>query len=154
MKKLFILILTLTLISCSTNKMVKNPPFTIVKATYQNWFGGREGVQGISIKILLKDLKKEIQFNKIYFKEKELSVTFINSDNVKQLSANINTGFKPHSLQMHANPKKEYGNTLQKTTKIFPFKLNKNEAVISYFKNKKEYFYKLTLQKEKDLYMP
>lgn len=154
MKYLFSLLFSIFLFSCATTNMVKNPPFTILDANYQNWFGGREGVKGISIKIVLKDIAKNTTFTNIYFKNEKLPVFVTTIGKGKFLSANLNTGKLQGSLNMHKNQVKEYGNSLPKSKKDFPFTLKENEAVISYTKGNKEYFYKLTLQKEKDLFMP
>ena len=154
MKYLFSLTFSILLFSCTTTKMVKNPPFTIIDANYQNWFGGRQGIKGISIKIVVKDISDNITFTNIYFKNEKLPVFVTTIGKGKLLSANINTGKLQTSLIMHENSVKEYGNTLPKNKNDFPFTLKENEAVISYTKGNKEYFYKLTLQKEKDLFMP
>jgi hypothetical protein len=152
--KLIFAITSLFLFSCNTTKFVKNPPFKIIDATYQNWYGGREGVKGISVKILLKNIDKDITFDTIYFKKHALRTLITEVENAKLLSANINTGYKPEKIQMHANPKKEYGNSLPDSKKDTPFNLKENETVISFTKSNKTRFYKLQLKKEKDLYLP
>ncbi|HFS68024.1 MAG TPA: hypothetical protein ENK67_07420 [Flavobacteriia bacterium] len=154
MKLILSTIITIFLFSCNTVKFVKTPPFYIEDAKYQYWFGGREGVRGISVKILLKDIDKKVQFENLYFRNKKLKVSLSKKNNLKLLSANINTSTTNQGLKMHVDAKKEYGNTLLKTDKEFPFTLKENEAVIEYKKENKEYFYKVKLQKEKDLYMP
>jgi len=152
MKTILSLTLSIFLFSCHATKFVKTPPFKIVEAKYQYWYGGREGVKGISVKVLIQDIDKDIAFKNIFFKNKKLDVFVSDIENLKLLSANINTGTR--NMQMHINPKKEYGNTLPETDKDFPFDLKENEAVISYLKANKDYFYKITLKKDKDLYMP
>jgi hypothetical protein len=154
MKSLLPLTFFIFLFSCNATKFVKEPPFKIVDAKYQYWYGGREGVKGISVKIMLKDIADSVTFEHIYFKNKKLNASLTKVKNLKLLSANINTGSRVPGLQMHQDPKKEYGNTLPKSQKDFPFKLQGNEAVISYKKNNKTYFYKVILKKDKDLYMP
>ena len=154
MKTILSLTFSLLLFSCHATKFVKKPPFKIIDAKYQNWYGGREGVRGISVKILVQEIPEDLTFKNIYFKGKKLKVFVSDVENLKLLSANINTGYRPETLNMHVNPKKEYGNTLPQDKKDFPFALKENEAVISYLKSNKEYFYKVILKKEKDLMMP
>jgi len=154
MKTLLSLTFSIFLFSCSSTKFVKNPPFNIIDATYQNWYGGREGVRGISVKILVKDINTNVKFDSLYFKDKKLKLFVTDVENTKLITANINTGYKPENLQMHADPKKEYGNKLPRTNKKFPFDLKENEAVLSYKKSGKTLYYKLVLKKKKDLYMP
>lgn len=142
------------LFGCNSTKFVKNPPFKILDAYYQNWYGGREGVKGIAVKIKITNTSDNIKFHNMYFKNHKLDVSINNSNNVILISSNINTGYKPEDRQMHINPKEEYQNKLPKKEAKFPFKLKENEAVISYTKNNKLHFYKITLKNKKELYMP
>ena len=152
--KYIIILSSLFIFGCNSTKLVKNPPFKILDAYYQNWYGGREGVKGIGIKIKLTNISGNVNFKNLYFKDHKLDLSVNNSGNEILLSANINTGYKPENMQMHSNPKKEYGNTLPQNKKDFPFKLKENEAVIEYAENKKTSFYKIMLNKKKDLFMP
>ena len=146
-------LLVLSFISCTTSKNIKNPPFTIVKATYINWYGGQEGVSGIRTEIEIADLKEKIDFKYLYFKNKKETLITLTKKGIV-LTSNINTSTRQTSLQMHRDPKKEYGNSLPISKTKFPFELKENEAVISYILNKKEYFYKLELKKGKNLFYP
>ncbi len=152
-KNIINLVLVLSFISCTSSKTIKNPPFTIVKATYVNWYGGKEGSSGIRTEIEISNLKKKIDFKYLYFRNKKEALTTLIKKGIV-LTSNINTSTRQTYLQMHRDPKKEYGNSLPISKTKFPFELKENEAIISYTLNKKEYFYKLELKKGKNLFYP
>ena len=148
------LIIITSIFSCRTSKITENPPFTILKATYINWYGGRKDVKGIKTDIKITKIKNNLRFNFLYFKNKKEAITTTKNKNETILTSNINTSNRQISLQMHQDPKKEYGNELPDPKKNTLFDLKENEAIISYTLNKKEYFYKLKLTKGKDLFYP
>lgn len=130
---------------CKSLKLEENPPFKIISATYKNWVGGQQGVRGTNVTIKFSSTKT-IQFDSIYFDKKVAKLQTKNS-NDNLLMGYFNTSTR-RDLILDANPTKELKNTVP-AIKKFPFKLNENEAVISYKINGKIKYYKIkSLQRE------
>jgi len=146
----------LFLVQCKGIQFAKNPPFKINSALYHHWVGGAKGVKGIRIEIKgsLKH-SSHIKFKKVYFKHhiSNLKTTYTNTLFV--LNGIINTSIRQDkTIKMHKDSLKEYGNPVPKTIS-FPFKLNDNEAVISYLKNNKIYYLKIVnLKNDKNQFFP
>ncbi len=131
---------------CKSLKLEENPPFKIISATYKNWVGGQPGVRDTNVKIQFSSTKT-IQFDSIYFDNKVAKLQTKNS-NDNLLMGYFNTSTR-RDLILDANTTKELKNPVL-AIKKFPFKINKNEAVISYKINGKIKYYKIkSLQREK-----
>jgi len=136
-----IVLLTFSFCSASKNTFQKNPPFKVIKATYNSWVGGQPGVRGITIYITIDNPK--INLDTVFFRKmktklkKDFSVasnTFVGSFTLHN---------KEHDFILDKNSIKEFENTPTKTSLNTPFKLKNNEAVVSYIYKEKKYFYKV-----------
>lgn len=138
------------LMNCNSSKNIpEKQPFAIETATYQNWYGGREGVRGVNIKIRMATKQFNVTFLVIYYLNKHSAInTKLLKDRI-ELTANINTSNRNERI-LNANPRNEYGNKAPKQLK-YP-DLKENEAVLEYKLNDKLAFIKITLKKEKDLF--
>ncbi len=135
----------------------KKAPFTIRKAYYSDWVGGRPGSRGTSITIeLAAPVADDIRVDSIFFKGKRSPINLADYDNTYRLEANFMASIVPgQDIIMHTDPKKEMANKVPDVPLSFPFKLADNECVISYFIKDKKYYYKVTtLQKEKTVFRP
>ncbi|MFV5690765.1 hypothetical protein ACM55K_01930 [Flavobacterium sp. LT1R49] len=119
-------------------------PQDIKSVYFQKWTGGQEG-SGIDFYIeFAKPLSKEIELDKIYFKNQE--------SNFEQVSKNT---FVAHFYQKNMNQdlildsdsKKEYGNKAPIIIKP-KFDLKPNEALLEYTENNKTLFFKIMNPKE------
>jgi len=124
-------------------------PFTLTKATYQNWYGGVKGVKGVKIVILGKDLEKNIVFKTLYYKGKKANIIVSNKENKLVLRVDINTSTREERLILHGDSQREYGNKPPVKSK-YP-NLKEHEAIIVYLQKEKELFVKINLKKEMDL---
>lgn len=142
---------------CGSAQFDKNPPFTINKAYYQDWVGGRPDSKGTIVTIEFSDAAaKDVSFDSIFFKNKKVKAEHTISDYKNVLSANfILISYEDKNIIMHSDPTKEFGNKAPKKLENTPFKLSDNECVISYIiKEKKRYFKIENLIKEKTIYYP
>ena len=160
--KSFLSILSSTLImafftQCGSAQFEKKAPFTINKAYYQDWFGGRMGSKGTMVTIEISDVTHEgLVFDSIFFNEKINKLVHTISDNKQIITGNFPvTVLRDNNIIIHADPREEMANKLPKSTVNFPFELTDNECVISYiFKSKKRYYKIENLKKEKAIYYP
>lgn len=153
LKILLLLLLTLSFTQCKTIRLVENPPFKITGATYNNWVGGQPGVSGIKV-IIRVDAGKEITFDKMYFYKKTTSVELNTTNNKEYLIGHFNTSTRNQLNRTieNATAKKEKSKTIKDT---FPFELKENEAVISYKKGAKTFYYKVSnIKKTKTDFYP
>ena len=160
MKK-FIAVITSTLImvfftQCGSAQFDKTPPFVIIKASYQNWFGGKPESKGTLVTIEISNASDRVVFDSIFFKGKIKKLDNTVSDNIHQLSGNFPvTSLSDKNIIMHSDPKEEMANKLPEPRPIYPFILTDNECVISYFIKKKVHYFKIeNLKEEKPLYYP
>lgn len=151
MKNIFIAIIIITVTSCKSKQTKSNvKPLSIITATYQNWYGGREGVRGIKIVIKGAQNSKNYTYKDLYFQNKKAAINTTTNDKIIELTANINTGYRTNERILSSNTNKEYKNT-PPTKPKYP-NLEKDEAVIEYEYQGKLKSFKLLLKKKKDLF--
>jgi len=164
MKKIIVLGagILLGLFGCSSQKKITDQSFFVFSnPSYQPFAAGREeGGTGFVLSLPLETIEgneDDIVFIDLYFRGHVLTTHVDENENGKIVTGEYRskaTEKKPDMI-MHADPKQEAGNQppapLNLNKKDFPFELNADEAVISYriFNEKKTYFYKITVIKEK-----
>lgn len=149
MKKLFFVIILITIYSCNSTKELNTstPIIDVKKAIYQNWYGGLEGVRGVKIIIRAKAKAENCNFTNIYFLDKKAKLVSVSEDELT-LEANINTSTR--RTQLALKPTQEYGNMPPKKLK---YHLEKDEAIIEYTKNGIDKHFKIKLtRKESKFY--
>ncbi len=114
----------------TTNKMEKNPSFTLKNAYYQHWTAGIEGGgSGITVVFTVEKNPENVTFNQIYFKGMLQEITVNNN----LYSANFKTSFNQRKdVIMSSEKNAEYGNSLPKKEIDFPFTIAKTDAVLVY----------------------
>lgn len=124
----------------------KDPPFKIEEAFYQKWAAGiKEGGSGINIHIQFAEMEPNVLVQNIYFREHILEAKgSVNTP--KNFTAHLNNNSKPRNLVMDSDPLKEAKNTPYAE---FPFQLEKNEAVVSYWFEGERSYYKIHSLSEK-----
>jgi len=151
---LSILILTF-FTQCSSAQFDKKAPFTISKAYYQDWVGGRPGSSGTILTLeLTAPVSNHVIVDSLFYKGKICKLDVASFQNKHTISGNfIKTNVTDRDIIMHSDPRKEMTNNAPDVIVSFPFELTDNECVISYFIKKKKHYYKLTnLTKEKTIY--
>ncbi|WP_299668295.1 hypothetical protein [uncultured Polaribacter sp.] len=142
MKILSILTILIGFSQCGSNKFVKNPPFKVAKAFYNNWVGGQPGVSGTKLELHLTNAS-EINFDSLYFQNKKTKVELTDLSDKLQVIGHFSTSKRAdRDLILDIDPKKEFNNTPPMIEK-FPFELKENEAILSYKKGEKTRYFKI-----------
>ena len=142
---------------CGSAQFDKNPPFTINKAYYQDWFGGQPGSKGTFVQIELSGtVSKDIVFDSVFFKSDVTKLDLNKTASMQILKGNfISISHEDRNIIMHSDPKEEMVNKVGGATRQNLFEISDNECVISYFIKKKKHYYKVeNLKKEKPIYYP
>lgn len=151
-------ILVLTLFTqCSSTQFEKDAPFTISKAYYQDWVGGRQGASGTLITFeITSAIPKEITLDSLFFNHKISKLEATSFNNKHTITSNFyKNRYVDRDIIMHADPRKEMGNKVPDIILNFPFELADNECVISYnIKGKRHYYKIINLKKEKTIFYP
>lgn len=151
MKYLIILFLMVGLTNCASTSIDENRPFKISESSLTSWVGGQPGVRGIRI-IMAYESSEEVDFQKIYFQNKEGEVEVYRRNGKSYLIGTIHTGKrKGKSLIIDIDPKNEMQNKVPKILNP-PIKINKNEAALLYVYKGKEHYYKITNLKKTESY--
>ena len=163
MKSLKIIILICVAVSfsqCKTMKLTEKAPFTITGATYHNWVGGQPGVSGTNLIIGIEN-NPAITVKTIYFWNRKNNPKIENRNGKEYLVVNISTSAERILVTKTTttinggvvmNDERNKPKFIRKT---IPFKLEPNEAVISYMSGKKTYYYKVSKIKKTDtIYYP
>ena len=152
-----LLVMTLFIQCGSAQKFDKKAPFTITKAYYQDWIGGRAASKGTLLTIEISDaLSGKIVIDSIFFNSKKSRLSFSSFQNKHIITGNfISTNATDSNIIMHSDVRKEMANEAPDISISFPFELTDKECVISYFIKEKKHYYKVTnLIKEKPIYYP
>lgn len=127
------------------------PPFVIAEAYFQNWVGGiKEAGSGANIHIGFTSINPEVTIENIYFRNEILKTTASLENPLEYVGYLIDSSESDYVMDI--DPIKEARNT---PIKDFPFKLDKNEAVIGYnFQGRKEYYKIPNLSEKKEIAYP
>jgi len=144
-----------SLLGCKAQKeIIADSPYTFGSATCQHWSGGRaEAGSGLLLTIPVNSILDEgYALKQAFFRGKVANMTLKDNNGVTQAEANFKKGVmvKP-DIVMHKDPKMETGNkpALNKGAMgEFPFELEPNEAMLSFEKEGKLAYYKVTGIKE------
>lgn len=110
-----------------------NTPFKVRPVVYQEWYAGIDvGGTGINVFIPISDVKEDITFNEVYFRN-------LKGELVSE---------KGKYMAVLKNPSKHY--TFKKAEKPadYPFDLKDNECVLSYTQNGKIKYHKIVALNE------
>ena len=135
--------------SCGTCKMEKEPfvltqnaPFTVKNSYCQKWVAGiKEGGSGLNIYAIINDISEGVTLKKFYFRGKSVDVKTSKDPIFKGNYINKSVIMGNNSIIEAANI----------PPKISPFKLENNEAVLSYDYNNKVYYHKILNIEEKQI---
>ena len=150
----FLLFAIIFFTSCnSTKSKQKEIPFVVQNATYQDWFGGQEGVKGVKIKIVIKSNSKQNNYQTLYYLDKKGKIkSSFNDNNIGVLTVNINTSSLKQDRIISKNKEDEFGNQVPIKPKYL--NLKKSEAVIEYLQDGILKYYKVSLTEKEALYYP
>lgn len=128
----------------SSQKLVDKLPFTHGELRLEPWTVGETTTQkGVNIYIPIQDNTADVVLDSLYFQGKVVAL-----ESVKKDSYTVYIGRfmdrKPSNLILHADPKKEFGNTPPAAKVIPPFEIADNEALLKYTKDGNARYYRLT----------
>jgi hypothetical protein len=131
-------------------KVQSKTPFSIEKATYNDWIAGiKGGGSGTNVIVTIKDLDaNNVVIDSMYFRGQKVKVEVKNSNYIGRFNSDLN---QRQDKVLHSDSQKEFGNQVPIMEKEFPFDLENDEAVISYKEKNKLNFYKIQLEKGEDL---
>ena len=149
MRLLFNLLLGVTIMSsfsackCS-HKLVKETPLVFGDVMTEKWIPESKREESTT-KIFIPIKKgKEIELDSVYFQGKSVKLQKVQRDNyLVYIGEFKNNPILPRDIIMHADSKKEVGNTPPKIKNKIPFDLKEDEAVIRYIEGEKEKYYKI-----------
>lgn len=123
-------------------KFQKNPPFKIINSEVTNWVGGQPGVRGIKVSIKIDN--KDIKLDSLYFRNQKTALELVaNSNPSEYIGVFITSSEGINDFIIDKDTTKEFGNKSKSVQEKIPFKLKDNEAVVSYQKQSKLFFYKI-----------
>lgn len=135
--------------SCNSGSKLfeENPPFQLKEVSFQNRFAGaQEFGKETEIFIHLQSIADGVDMDSIYFRGKAEALKK-DSTNPLKYTTLFRSKTKKSGI-MDKNAVKEMNNPVPDIFPDFPFELQDNEAVVSYRKNKKTYYYKASELKE------
>ena len=142
-KILLIAIFLIGFVQCKTQDVAQKVPFEITQKTYFYFVGGTKGTNGTTIKIVGTAETRNVTFSTIFFQNHEYKISPEYKGDRFILTGGKTAMSKPN-LDLYGNPISEYGNTAPKVEKKIPFDLEKNEAILVYNINGKDFYYKIT----------
>ncbi|MCF6348142.1 MAG: hypothetical protein L3J20_07575 [Flavobacteriaceae bacterium] len=152
-----ILIMTIFTQCSSAQQFDKEAPFTISKAYYQDWVGGRQGSSGILITFeIASEISKDIVLDSLFFNYKICKLEARSFNKKYSITGNFSKNtYVERNIIMDVDPRKEMANKVPDVTINFPFELSDNECIISYIIKEKRHYFKVTnLKKEKTIFYP
>ncbi len=147
MISVFAIISTLFFCCSATNtktmqKFQKNPPFKIISSEVTNWVGGQPGVRGIKVSIKVDN--NDIKLDSLYFRNQKTALELVaNSNPSEYIGIFITSSRDVNDFIIDKDATKEFGNKSKLVQEKIPFKLQDNEAVVSYQEQSKFFFYKI-----------
>ncbi len=152
-----ILVMTIFTQCSSAQQFDEEPPFTISKAYYQDWVGGRQGSSGTLITFeITSEISKEVRLDSLFFSNKICKLEATSFNKKYSIIGNFSKNtYVERNIIMDVDPQKEMANKVPDVAINFPFELSDNECVISYIIKEKKHYFKVTdLKKEKTIFYP
>ncbi len=125
-------------------KLQEEPPIDIKPAYYTTWTGGVKGAgAGINFFIPTEGDDKVV-LDSVYFRGRKAALQKdLAEPGLYVAQFRIPAPDAKRDIIMHADPKKEYGNTPPVIPEEMPFKLEKDEAAVRYIINGRPKYFKL-----------
>src|SRR5690554_2944673 len=129
----------------SSQKLMEKLPFTHGEVRIEPWSVGESNTQkGVNIYLPVTNLNNsEVELDSVYYKGMVASLEPTKKDDYNVYIARFMES-KPSNIILHADSKKEFGNTPPKAQVVPPFEINDNEALLRYTRNGKARYFKLS----------
>ncbi len=134
--------ISILLFCCKSSQEISqtNPPFKVTEATYNERIeNDGKNVTMVSIKID----NTEIKLDSVYFRNRSTRLEFIKKNSEEKYVGYFKSTNTKKDLILHSDPKKEFGNQVPDISQRIPFKLEKDQAVVSYIYKGKISYYKI-----------
>jgi hypothetical protein len=130
-----------------TYKLQEEISFKVLDANYQSWIAGiRGGGSGLNVSFLASNLDlKDIDIDSLFFRGQIAKVEKKQTVYIARFKTNVN---KVLDLIMHGETDAEYGNKPPIKESNFPFKLEDDEATVSYKEKGIQKYFKIKLNKK------
>jgi len=131
----------------------KKTPFTIIEKSYFYWVGGKKGTNGFKIQIVGTFNTTNLEFNTIYFQNRELKVVpNIHLDKFTLVGGY--TTFNDEDILAN-DVKSNDDNSKKSSSDDIPFELEKDEAVLVYSISGRNHYYKISdIEQKETIYYP
>lgn len=134
---------------CSSQKLVKNPPFVLGEVTAEALIGPEENKRVGTHLFIPVEEGKEIILDSVYFRGKVVQLEKVQRDSyLVYIGKFKNETNAQEDMILHEDPRKEFGNRPPKLRKKIPFELEDDEAVVSFTEKEKTKYYKIGHIKE------
>ncbi|WP_424492845.1 hypothetical protein [Salinimicrobium sp. GXAS 041] len=134
-------------------KITEEAPVAFQQAYYTPWVGGVKGSgAGYNLFIPVNGEMAEVQLDSVYFRGKKAKLTTKpQNDNLYIGHFETSSGTKKApDLVMSSDPREEYGNQAPEIIRDFPFELKEDEAVVSFRKEGKTSYFKISNIQKRD----
>jgi hypothetical protein len=136
-----------------TYKLQEEISFKVLDANYQSWVAGVSGGGGgINVFFMVSNFDLiHIEMDSLFFRGQIAKIEIKPTVYVARFRTNVNQ--RP-DLIIHGEADAEYGNTSPKKESKFPFKLEDDEAIVSYKEKNIQKYFKLKLNKKETAFYP
>ena len=133
---------------CSTaQKLQKNAPTQFGDVYCQKWTAGVKG-GGSGLNLFIQTDSKTYEhsvFDSVYFRGKYVKLEIKETNQGLMYIGRFKTEFnQPKDIVISSDSNEEYDNQLPQKTEVIPFELKDNECVVSYIKDDKTLYYKIS----------
>lgn len=138
------LVLMASFSQCSTaQKLQKKAPLEFGEVYAQKWVAGvKGGGSGVNVFVPVKNASRDL--DSMFFRGQKVKMEFLKGEN-PQYVGRFKTDFNKHKdIILSSDMKEESKNRLPIIKQEIPFELNDNECVISYRKDDKSLYYKIS----------
>ena len=150
---LFIAVLLVSFAPYEKVSFQKKTPFTIIEKSYFYWVGGKKGTNGFKIQIVGTFNTTNLDFNTIYFHNRELKVVpNIHLDKFTLVGGY--TTFNDENI-LADDIQLNDDNSKENSSDDIPFELEKDEAVLVYSISGRKHYYKIKdIEQKETIYYP
>lgn len=152
---ILMLILMASFSQCSSaQKLQKKAPADFGDVHYLTWTAGVKG-GGSGINIYIPVSNTSIVLDSVYFRGKAVKLELVPGNKQEYLGLFRTESNQPKDIILSSDPKEEHANTMPIHTMKIPFELKDDECVVSYIKDNKTQYYKISnIRQEASINLP
>lgn len=129
----------------SSQKLVSDPPFTLGEVRLEPWSVGQSNtVKGVNIYLPVQEsTAADLVLDSLYYQGKGVKLQQIKRDSYLVYIGRF-MDQRPSNLILHADPQKEFGNKPTSSTRVPPYKINQDQALLRFSNAKRIRYFKVT----------